>query len=72
MKISRPLRGLEDPAVSNSALPCCRVFIGKPGKYVHLKILLLGFREILDGKHDDKSENAFFMRGDMSEVKGEK
>ncbi len=45
------------------------VFIGKPGKYVSLADTIAGFREILDGKHDDKSENAFYMRGDISEVK---
>ncbi len=45
------------------------VFIGKPGKYVPLKDTIAGFREILDGKHDDKSEHAFYMKGDISEVK---
>ncbi len=48
------------------------VFIGKPGKYVPLADTIAGFREILDGKHDDKSENAFYMKGDISEVKDEK
>lgn len=48
------------------------VFIGKPGKYVPLKDTIKGFREILDGKHDSKSENAFYMKGDISEVKDEK
>lgn len=47
------------------------VFTGKPGKYVPLKDTIAGFREILDGKHDDKSENAFYMRGNISEVKDE-
>lgn len=45
------------------------VFIGKPGKYVPLADTILGFKEILDGKHDDKSEHAFYMKGDISEVK---
>jgi F-type H+-transporting ATPase subunit beta len=45
------------------------VFIGKPGKYVSLKDTITGFREILDGKHDDKSESDFYMKGDISEVK---
>ena len=27
------------------------------------------FKEILEGKHDDKSESAFYMKGDISEVK---
>lgn len=48
------------------------VFIGKPGKYVPLSDTIAGFREILDGKHDDKHENAFYMKGDISEVKEEK
>ncbi len=48
------------------------VFIGKPGKYVPLAETIAGFREILDGKHDDKSESAFYMKGNISEVKDEK
>lgn len=48
------------------------VFIGKPGKYVPLSDTIAGFQEILSGKHDEKSENAFFMKGDISEVKEEK
>ncbi len=48
------------------------VFIGKPGKYVALKDTIAGFKEILDGKHDEKNENAFYMKGDISEVKDEK
>ncbi len=44
-------------------------FTGNPGKYVSLKDTIIGFREILDGKHDDKSENAFYMKGTISEVK---
>jgi F-type H+-transporting ATPase subunit beta len=47
------------------------VFVGKPGKYVSLADTIAGFREILDGKHDDKPESAFLMRGDISEVKVE-
>ncbi len=43
-------------------------FTGKAGKYVSLKDTIAGFREILDGKHDDKSENAFYLKGDISEV----
>lgn len=48
------------------------VFTGHPGKYVPLQDTIAGFREILDGKHDDKSEQAFYMKGDISEVKEEK
>ena len=45
------------------------VFTGNPGKYVSLKDTIAGFREILDGKHDDKSESAFYMKGTIKEVK---
>ncbi|MBI4276351.1 F0F1 ATP synthase subunit beta, partial [Candidatus Uhrbacteria bacterium] len=38
-------------------------FTGTPGKYVPLKETIRGFKEILDGKHDDKSEQAFYMKG---------
>jgi F-type H+-transporting ATPase subunit beta len=48
------------------------VFIGSPGKYVPLADTIAGFREILDGKHDDKPESAFYMKGDISEVKAPK
>lgn len=48
------------------------VFIGKPGKYVPLADTIAGFREILDGKHDDKNENDFYMKGDITEVKADK
>ncbi len=45
------------------------IFTNNPGKYVSLKDTIKGFREILDGKHDDKPESAFYMKGDISEVK---
>jgi F-type H+-transporting ATPase subunit beta len=45
------------------------VFTGNPGKYVSLKDTIAGFREILDGKHDDKPESAFYMKGTIKEVK---
>ncbi len=44
-------------------------FTGTPGEYVSLKDTVKGFKEILDGKHDDKSEQAFYMKGDISQVK---
>ncbi len=47
-------------------------FTGIDGKYVKLADTIAGFKEILDGKHDDKSEQAFYMKGDISEVKDTK
>ncbi|MFZ1484098.1 MAG: F0F1 ATP synthase subunit beta [Candidatus Saccharimonadales bacterium] len=46
-------------------------FTGAPGKYVKLADTIKGFREILDGKHDDKPEGAFYMKGAITEVKSE-
>jgi F-type H+/Na+-transporting ATPase subunit beta len=38
-------------------------FTGAPGQYVPLADTIRSFREILDGKHDDKPENEFYMKG---------
>ena len=38
-------------------------FTGRKGVYVPLSETIRSFREILDGKHDDKSENDFYMIG---------
>jgi F-type H+-transporting ATPase subunit beta len=43
-------------------------FTGSPGKYVSLKETIRGFREILDGKHDDIPESAFLYAGTIDEV----
>jgi F-type H+-transporting ATPase subunit beta len=45
------------------------VFTGSPGKYVSLKETVRGFKEILDGKHDGKPEQAFYMKGGIEEVR---
>lgn len=44
-------------------------FTGRPGKYVPLKDTIRSFKEILDGKHDEKDESAFYMVGTIDEVK---
>ena len=45
------------------------VFTGQSGKYVPLTETIRGFKEILAGRHDDKSEQAFYMKGTIDEVK---
>lgn len=45
------------------------VFTGQKGELVPLKDTIRGFKEILDGKHDDKSEQAFYMKGGIEQVK---
>ncbi len=44
-------------------------FTGHPGVYVKLEDTIAGFREILDGKHDDKPESAFYMKAGIGDVK---
>lgn len=44
------------------------VFSGIEGKYVPVSETIRGFREILEGKHDDKPEGAFYMKGTIDEV----
>ncbi|MBZ4687935.1 MAG: F-type H+/Na+-transporting ATPase subunit beta [Clostridia bacterium] len=43
-------------------------FTGMPGKYVQLKDTIKGFKEILEGKHDDLPEQAFYMVGTIEEA----
>jgi F-type H+-transporting ATPase subunit beta len=45
------------------------VFTGKAGKYVTTSETIRGFKEILDGKHDDISEQNFYMKGGIDEVR---
>ncbi len=44
------------------------VFTGREGKYVPLSETIRGFAEILDGKHDDLPEDAFYMCGTIDEA----
>ena len=43
-------------------------FTGTPGKYIPLKETIRGFREILDGRHDEIPEQMFLMAGGIDEV----
>jgi F-type H+-transporting ATPase subunit beta len=43
-------------------------FTGQPGKFVRLEETINGFTEILDGKHDELSEQAFYMVGTIEEA----
>jgi F-type H+-transporting ATPase subunit beta len=45
------------------------IFTGTPGQFVKLSDTIKAFKEILDGKHDDKPESAFYMKGGIEQVK---
>lgn len=44
-------------------------FTGRAGKYVKIEETVRGFKEIIEGRHDDKNEMAFYMVGTIDEVK---
>ena len=43
-------------------------FTGMPGKYVEKADTVRGFQEILEGKHDDMPEQAFYLVGTIEEA----
>ncbi|MBR4753880.1 MAG: F0F1 ATP synthase subunit beta [Lachnospiraceae bacterium] len=43
-------------------------FTGYPGKYVPINETIQGFKEIIDGKHDDIPESFFLMKGNIEDV----
>jgi F-type H+-transporting ATPase subunit beta len=43
-------------------------FTGTPGQYVKLEDTIVGFREILEGKHDELPEQAFYMVGTIDQA----
>jgi F-type H+/Na+-transporting ATPase subunit beta len=45
------------------------VFTGKPGKYVSIPDTVRGFKEILEGKHDEVPEQNFYMKGGIEEIR---
>src|SRR5256884_4067701 len=47
------------------------VFTGSKGQYVSIKETVQGFKEILDGKHDDVPETNFYMKGNIDMIKEE-
>ncbi len=44
------------------------IFTGSPGKYVELKDTIKGFKEIIEGLHDDLPEQAFYLVGTIEEA----
>ena len=55
-------------ASSRSRSSSPQVFTGRPGKYVKLEDTIRSFREVLEGKHDDLPEQAFYLLGDINDV----
>ena len=45
------------------------IFTGTPGQYVPVAETICGFKEILEGKHDDVDEADFYMKGGIDQVR---
>jgi len=45
-----------------------QVFTGREGKQVPVEDTVRGFKEILDGKHDEVGEGNFYMKGGIEEI----
>ena len=43
-------------------------FTGREGEYVPIEETVRGFKEIVDGEHDDIPERAFYMKGSIDQV----
>ena len=43
-------------------------FTGRPGIYVPVEETVRGFKEVVEGLHDDKPEQAFYMAGGIDDV----
>ncbi|TSC66946.1 MAG: F-type H+-transporting ATPase subunit beta [Parcubacteria group bacterium Gr01-1014_66] len=44
------------------------VYTGRPGKFVKTEDAVRGFKEILEGHHDERPEDAFYLKGGIEEV----
>ncbi|MEX1118822.1 MAG: F0F1 ATP synthase subunit beta [Terrimicrobiaceae bacterium] len=44
------------------------IFTGTPGQYVSIPETIRGFKEILEGKHDDVAEQNFYMKGGIDQI----
>jgi F-type H+-transporting ATPase subunit beta len=49
-------------------LNVAEVFTGQPGRYVKVADTVKSFKEVVEGKHDDLPEQAFYMVGDIGEA----
>ena len=57
-----------DTAVTGQPFHVAEVFTGHSGQYVKVEDTIKGFSEILEGKHDDKNEDEFYMKGSIDQV----
>ena len=68
-KTARLWLGRARSALPHAALFSLRkCFTGSPGRFVPIRETVRGFREILDGQHDELPEQAFYMVGTIDEV----
>ena len=63
-----PLAG-RSALLSSQPFSVAEVFTGHAGKQVPVADTVKGFKEILDGKHDEVGEGNFYMKGSIEEIK---
>jgi F-type H+-transporting ATPase subunit beta len=63
------LRGRKIQRFLGQPFSVAQVFTGREGKQVPVEDTVRGFKEILDGKHDDVPEGNFYMKGGIEEIK---
>ena len=59
----------QNPAVLEPAVLGGRSLYRPPGKQVPVAETVRGFKEILEGKHDEVAEQNFYMKGGIDEIK---
>ena len=60
--------GSMPPTEVGQAPPSGEPFTGIAGQYVSREETVRGFKEIVEGKHDDKPEQAFYMKGGIDQI----
>ena len=58
----------QDRALPSQPFHVAEQFTGTPGAYVPIAETVRGFKEILEGKHDDLPERAFLLKGTIDDV----
>jgi F-type H+-transporting ATPase subunit beta len=65
-------RARRDERFLSQTLHDAEQFTGTPGEYVPIAETIRGFREIVEGQHDEVPESAFFLKGGIDQVTGDK
>ena len=68
-RMTKSPSGAPEPEISQPAVDRRPGFTGREGKQVAVADTVRGFKEILEGKHDEVTEGNFYMKGGIDEIK---